>query len=51
MIKGLIWNIRGTGGAASICRLKHLIRLHQLAFVAIMEPMVSVDCLVEFNNG
>lgn len=47
MIKGLIWNI---WGSASMRRLKLLIRLHQLSFVAIMEPMVSLDCEEEFQQ-
>lgn len=50
MISGLIWNIYGMGGIASMQRLKKLIRLHSLVFVAIIEPFVFVDRLEEFQQ-
>lgn len=50
MINGLVWNIQGIGNRASLRRLKRLVRVHRLAFVAILEPMISIDRLDEIQS-
>ncbi|KAL0923122.1 hypothetical protein M5K25_007168 [Dendrobium thyrsiflorum] len=45
MIKALIWNIRGIGGAASKARVRNLCRIHDIQILVLMEPMISTDNL------
>ena len=43
MIKGLFWNIRGISKAPKLRRIKQLIKIHNLQFLALCEPWLKVD--------
>ena len=43
MIKGLFWNVRGISKAPKLRRIRKLIQMHNLQFLAICEPWLEVD--------
>lgn len=43
MISAIFWNIRGVKSKKAIHRLKNLITINKVAFVAIMEPFVQKE--------
>ncbi|KAG6488350.1 hypothetical protein ZIOFF_049593 [Zingiber officinale] len=43
-MSGIIWNVRGFGNLATQRRALFLRRHHQLSFLAVLEPMVDLDC-------
>src|SRR5436190_994681 len=49
MINYLIWNIRGVANTTSIRRLKHLIKKHKVAIIAIIEPKSTRVPIVELQ--
>ena len=49
-MKGLIWNIWGIGNAQSVSRLKFLISKHNLIFVAIIEPKLSINSIEKYRK-
>ncbi|KAG6469540.1 hypothetical protein ZIOFF_070469 [Zingiber officinale] len=43
-MSGIIWNMRGFGNLATQRRALFLRRHHHLSFLAVLEPMVDLDC-------
>ncbi|KAG6466652.1 hypothetical protein ZIOFF_075556 [Zingiber officinale] len=43
-MSGIIWNVRGFGNLATQRRALFLRRHHHLSFLAVLEPMVDLDC-------
>ena len=43
MIKGLFWNVRGISKAPKLRRIRKLIQMHNLQFLAICELWLEVD--------
>lgn len=43
MINTIFWNIRGVRSKKAIHRLKHLIDINKILFVAILEIMISKE--------
>lgn len=50
----LFWNVRGTGNEPTVTRTKHLVKLHQISFIAVFEPIYwqwkKPNCLLEDLN-
>lgn len=43
MISAIYWNIRGVRSKKAIHRLKHLVNINKVTFVAISEPLVDMN--------
>ncbi|KAG6491487.1 hypothetical protein ZIOFF_052838 [Zingiber officinale] len=43
-MSGIIWNVRGFGNLATQRRALFLRRHHHMSFLAVLEPMVDLDC-------
>lgn len=49
MISAIFWNIRGVRSKKAIHRLKILVNINKVAFVAIMEPSVNMNKIEGYN--
>lgn len=39
----LYWNVRGIGNDPTLARIKQLVKLHHISFIAIFEPMIALE--------
>lgn len=54
MISYLVWNIRGVDNASSVRRIKHIMRVHNISLVALLEPQwsrISITDLQRLLHG
>ena len=50
MIKNLLWNIRGIGNIKSRRRVAKLVKMYNISFIAILEPLHHANKIQEFSN-
>jgi len=46
MFNTIIWNVRGIGCPSSKLRVKNLCRIHNISVLVLLEPLISMDKLV-----
>lgn len=42
-VNTLFWNVRGIGKDPTVNRIKKLLKLHDISFIAVFEPMLAMD--------
>lgn len=50
MVSLITWNINGISNGPSLRRIKKIIKIHQVSVIALLEPMISAEAILELKT-